>query len=71
MLKAYILLDDTSLWDMFSQAYNAIMTYVRDNDGFLYRSVEMVNFLSFHFGFLYRSVLFNIVESGISIRILD
>lgn len=41
MLKAYILFGEQEYKDMFDQAYKALLLYVRDNSGYLYRNVHM------------------------------
>lgn len=41
MLKAYILFGEQEYRDMFDQAYKAILLYVRDASGYLYRNVHM------------------------------
>ncbi|KAJ3029767.1 UNVERIFIED_CONTAM: ER degradation-enhancing alpha-mannosidase-like protein 1 [Siphonaria sp. JEL0065] len=43
MLKSYILLGDPEYYTMFEQAYDAIMTYNRDEHGFFYKNVDMDN----------------------------
>lgn len=41
MLKAYVLFGEEEYKDMFDQAYKALMLYVRDTSGYLYRNVHM------------------------------
>ncbi|CEP14550.1 hypothetical protein [Parasitella parasitica] len=41
MLKAYVLFGEQEYKDMFDQAYKALLLYVRDNSGYLYRNVHM------------------------------
>ncbi|KAI8048341.1 glycoside hydrolase [Gilbertella persicaria] len=41
MLKSYILFGDQEYKDMFDQAYRALMLFVRDPSGYLYRNVHM------------------------------
>ena len=43
LLKAYVLFGETEYLDMFSEAYNSVLRYVRDETGYLYRNVNMVN----------------------------
>ena len=42
-MKAYILFGDKEYLDSFENAYAAILKYVRDPDGFLYRRVNMAS----------------------------
>jgi hypothetical protein len=41
LLKAYILFEDEEYFDMFQEAYHAVMTYVRDQNGYFYHRVNM------------------------------
>lgn len=41
MLKAYVLFGEEEYKDMFDQAYKALLLYVRDTSGYLYRNVHM------------------------------
>ncbi|KAG0958748.1 hypothetical protein G6F32_000022 [Rhizopus arrhizus] len=41
MLKAYILFGEEEYLDMFEEAYRALMIYVRDASGYVYRNVHM------------------------------
>ncbi|CEG65919.1 Putative ER degradation enhancer, mannosidase alpha-like 1 [Rhizopus microsporus] len=41
MLKAYILFGEDEYLDMFEEAYRALMIYVRDSSGYIYRNVHM------------------------------
>ncbi|KAI8967221.1 glycosyl hydrolase family 47-domain-containing protein [Mycotypha africana] len=41
MLKAAILFDDQVYHDMFNEAYRALLLFVRDSSGYLYRNVHM------------------------------
>ncbi|KAI7894932.1 glycoside hydrolase [Mucor mucedo] len=41
MLKAYVLFGEQEYKDMFDQAYKALLLYVRDTSGYLYRNVHM------------------------------
>ncbi|EPB83370.1 ER degradation enhancer, mannosidase alpha-like 1 [Mucor circinelloides 1006PhL] len=41
MLKAYVLFGEQEYKDMFDQAYKALLLYVRDQSGYLYRNVHM------------------------------
>jgi mannosidase alpha-like ER degradation enhancer 1 len=41
MLKAYILFGEEEYMDMFDDAYKALLFYVRDTTGYLYRNVHM------------------------------
>ncbi|KAI7898486.1 glycoside hydrolase [Cokeromyces recurvatus] len=43
MLKAYILFGESKYYTMFDEAYQALMRYVRDRTGYLYRNVHMSN----------------------------
>ncbi|CAO3677182.1 unnamed protein product [Umbelopsis ramanniana] len=41
LLKAHILFGDDEYYDMFEDAYSAIMTYVADPSGYYYKNVDM------------------------------
>ncbi|KAJ2964284.1 hypothetical protein NQZ79_g763 [Umbelopsis isabellina] len=41
MFKAYVLFGDDDYSDMFEEAYSAVMHYVVDTSGYLYRNVDM------------------------------
>jgi mannosidase alpha-like ER degradation enhancer 1 len=41
MLKAHVLFGEDEYKDMFDQAYRALLLYVRDSSGYLYRNVHM------------------------------
>ncbi|KAI9480268.1 MAG: glycoside hydrolase [Benjaminiella poitrasii] len=43
MLKAYILFGDSEYYTMFEEAYAALMKFVRDRTGYIYRNVHMSN----------------------------
>ncbi|CAG8720639.1 7722_t:CDS:10, partial [Acaulospora morrowiae] len=43
LLKAYVLFGETEYLSVFNEAYSAILKYVRDESGYLYRSVNMMN----------------------------
>ncbi|CAI2174560.1 11956_t:CDS:10 [Funneliformis geosporum] len=43
LLKAYVLFGETEYLDMFSEAYHAVLRYIRDETGYLYRNVNMMN----------------------------
>jgi ER degradation enhancer, mannosidase alpha-like 1 len=43
LLKAHILFGDDEYYDMFEDAYSAIMTYVADPSGYLYKNVDMAS----------------------------
>ncbi|CAB5196400.1 unnamed protein product [Rhizophagus irregularis] len=43
LLKAYVLFGETEYLDMFNEAYNSVLRYVKDETGYLYRNVNMMN----------------------------
>ncbi|RHZ74194.1 hypothetical protein Glove_227g50 [Diversispora epigaea] len=43
LLKAYVLFGETEYLDIFNEAYAAILKHVRDESGYLYRNVNMMN----------------------------
>ncbi|CAG8444055.1 9668_t:CDS:10 [Ambispora leptoticha] len=43
LLKAYVLFGESEYLDVFSQAYSAILRYIRDESGYLYRNVNIFN----------------------------
>ncbi|GBB93048.1 hypothetical protein RclHR1_00210044 [Rhizophagus clarus] len=43
LLKAYVLFGEAEYLDMFSEAYNSVLRYIRDETGYLYRNVNMMN----------------------------
>ncbi|CAG8438132.1 11244_t:CDS:2 [Acaulospora colombiana] len=43
LLKAYVLFGESEYLSVFNEAYSAILKYVRDESGYLYRSVNMMN----------------------------
>ncbi|CAG8586677.1 13171_t:CDS:10 [Funneliformis mosseae] len=43
LLKAYVLFGETEYLDMFNEAYHAVLRYIRDETGYFYRNVNMMN----------------------------
>ena len=43
LLKAYVLFGEKEYLDVFSEAYNAVLRYIRDETGYLYRNVNIMN----------------------------
>ncbi|KAI8849006.1 glycoside hydrolase [Chytridium lagenaria] len=43
LLKAYILFEDSSYYEVFDQSYQAIMTHLRDVTGYFYRNLHMTS----------------------------
>ncbi|RIA92358.1 Glycoside Hydrolase Family 47 protein [Glomus cerebriforme] len=43
LLKAYVLFGEIEYLDVFSEAYSSVLRYIRDETGYLYRNVNMMN----------------------------